>query len=332
MPSEKKEVTLLKTLIDCFSSSKTLIRYVVRKEKGNKVIYELPNENLVEWWKLLYSRAIVSLSIAPKSNNKQLSKDALSSFANKKNNSKNTNILKTNIIPHLSCSKCEDLICEEIEHLAQTIELGVRAKHSPIDRYSKSISPNLLKPASEVEIFIEEAIEFLYQLFMESPYEILSEENPWFVAPITSTKTSEEKNISQEQVLALYASALVLGLNVDDLPDINGNIEKFIKSVFEKSDPKNDKTDNLYKGEVSTSKEEQFLEERDLKRAAALTISLDTGIPQEKLLDAVQKIIDSWKLCSNDVWLTFTKKKKMELIRKDYFELIFEYNDSYTIK
>ena len=224
-----KKVTLLKSLMKCFSASKSDICYVVKN--GNK--YCMPPENVVEWWKLLYCKNIVALSIAPQSHNRQLSQDALSAFVRKVVNDKNKNIVETNLNPRLMrSSKCTELIIEEIEHLGETIELGVRAKHSPCDKYTHEIRENELKSLTDVKIFMDEAIEFLEHLFFATPFGIIKQENSWFVNSIPKLEKEKGEHYTKEQVLMMLACALILGLNVNDLPQINSNIKEFIVSTF----------------------------------------------------------------------------------------------------
>lgn len=232
MPEKTEGKTLLKSLLDCFSSAKSIIKYVVEHEINGRKRYELPLDNVVEWWKLLFSKNIVALSIAPRSQTKQLSKDTLSSFVRYVINDKNNSVVEKNFIPHFAGPRCRDLISEEVTHLEHTLDLGVRAAHSPWDNYADSISCERMKESSEVQIHYEDALKFLMQLFMGIPYEILLKKYSWFADCISLTSDSKPVEYTSEQIISIFACALILCLNITELPQINDNIEAYIKSVL----------------------------------------------------------------------------------------------------
>lgn len=232
MPKKQEETTLLQSLFDCFASSKTVIRYVFERESDGHVKYTLPLNNVIDTWELVYSKSIVSLSIAPRSHSKKLSKDSLSAFTRHDFNDKNKSIVEKNILPHFSGPKCSDLLSEEVLHLNHTIDLGVRAAQSPWERYADSLPGEKLKGSEEVQIFFDDAVSFLMHLFLGEPYEILSRKYPWFARIVSPAGNPEIQRFSNQQVLSLFACALVLSLNVTDSAQINDNIDAFLRSVF----------------------------------------------------------------------------------------------------
>lgn len=239
MPEVFEEKTLLQSLLDCFASSKTVIKYVIERDLNGHKKYDLPLNNIVEWWKLLFSKNIVALSIAPRSHDKQLSKDALSAFVRYIINDKNKSIVEKNLIPHFKGPHCHDLISGEVSHLEHTIDLGVRAAYSSWDAYSDTLSGEKLKESADVQIHYEDAVRFLMQLFCGAPYEILLDRYSWF-AECINTSSPEIDHYSTNQILTIFACALILCLNITEVSEVNANIESYIKSVI--SLPENGET------------------------------------------------------------------------------------------
>lgn len=331
MPETTKETTLLHSLLECFSSSKTVIRYVIEKDRDGKLVYEVPAENYVEWWPILFSKNLVSLSIAPRSHDKSLSKDALSAFVRKVINDKNKSIFEKNLKPRLAGAKCCDLIVEEVDHLSHTIEMGVRAFHSPYDPYKQEIPAKDLKGADEVQIFISEAIEFLEQLFLGEPFEILSHENNWFVDCIPDLEKDESRHFTKKQILSMLACALIISLNITNQPEINDNVMNYISEVFsdkpkapEASSANASTTETRGAVPVSESHETIYADEdQEVLRKTSMLISRSTKVPvDDSLLKEVTDIIDAWKKSSMHIWKTLTEKQKIFVIRKDYFDLL----------
>ena len=336
--NKSKDMTLLQSLLEIFSSSESLIRYVVEKKHNEKITYERPSKNVVEWWKLLYCKSIVALSVAPQSQDQQLSKDALSAFVRKVINDKNKSIVEKRLNPRLMSSKCGELISEEIEHLEQTIQLGVRAAHSPYDTYTLKIQEASLKHYDDVKIFIDEAIEFLEQLFFGVPLEIITKEHMWFAKTISEPLRDRASRYTKEQILSMIACSLVLALNVSELPEINSNIEEFLRSVFsreEKIPASVQDTDTaepeaeIYKG-GNNSDFSRLEEDREVLRKSTFLISRATGKNQDELVEEIEALIQSWRTSMLDVWKTFSVKQKIQHIREDYFELLVEYDSSYS--
>ncbi len=231
MPGTIEEKTLMQSLLDCFSSSKTVIKYVVEKETDGRKKYEIPLNNVEEWWKLLFSKNIVALSIGPRSQTKTLSRDALSAFVRHVVNDKNKSILEKNLVPHFRGPHCRELISGEVSHLEQTIDLGVRAAKSVWPPRSDTLPGERLKASDEVQIHYEDAIRFLMQLFCGAPYEILLARYAWFAACIRTSAPIVE-HYTTHQVLSIFACALILCLNIEETADINTNIESYIRSVI----------------------------------------------------------------------------------------------------
>ena len=232
MPDKGKEMTLLQSLLDCFSASKTMIKYVIERERNGHIEYELPLNDIKAWWQLLFSRDLVALSVAPRSHDKQLSKDALSAFVRHTVNDKNKSIVEKNLIPHLKGARCAGLISDEVSHLEHTIDLGVRAANSPWGKYSDSILSAKMKESADIQVYYEDAVRFLMQLFFEVPYKILKTDYSWFADCVDVSKDSAEK-YTTTQIITVFACALILCLNVQDDPSINKNIESYISSALE---------------------------------------------------------------------------------------------------
>ena len=277
MPEIIEEKTLLQSLLDCFSSSKTVIKYVFEREINGHRKYELPLNNVVEWWRLLFSKNIVALSIAPRSHDKQLSKDALSAFVRYIVNDKNKSIVEKNMIPHFKGSHCQDLISGEVSHLEHTIDLGVRAAHSSWDLYSDTLPSEKLKESADVQIHYEDAIRFLMQLFCGTPYEILMEKYSWF-AECINTSAAAIENYTSNQILTVFACALILCLNITDVSEVNKNIETYVKYVISHHENAEDVEDG-----TATRKELQQREISPATRETPVSSSIDVTIRKAAL-------------------------------------------------
>lgn len=240
MSETVKEKTLLQSLLDCFSASKTMIEYVFEREVNGQKRYELPLTNVVDWWKIIFSKDIVSLSIAPRSHDKQINKDTLSAFVRSIVNDKNKSVVEKNIIPHLEGTRCIDIISGEVSHLEHTIDLGVRAKYSPWVSSSDRLSSEEMKASEEVRIHYDDAVRFLMQLFCGEPYDILLNKYAWLAECIDASELNVE-HYSTNQILSVFACALILCLNITEVPEINNNITTYIKSVIVQSDNASEK-------------------------------------------------------------------------------------------
>ena len=336
--SEEKRITLLQSLLKCFSDSESLIRYVVEtQDKGKKVYTILSSKSVVERWKILYCKNIVSLSIARGSHSGQLGKDALSAFTRKVVNSTNKTIVDQ-LTPRLTGPKCSKLIAEEVEHLERTIELGVRAANSPYDSYTLKIQEDSLKSLEDVQIFFDEAVELLEQLFLASPYEIINRENEWFTRAFPKLNEEKSEHYTKDQVLSLMACALILGLNVNDVPQINSNIEEFLISVFSNKEKKPSSAQDDSDGDTATkvvgiekgTAVSGLEEDREVLRKSTFLISRATRKSQDELVEEIEALIQSWRTSMLDVWKTFSVKQKIQHIHEDYFELLVEYDISYS--
>ena len=232
MASNTDDVTLLQAIRDCFSSSKACIKYVSEKEINGEQVFVTFYNNWIEWWQILFSKDIVSLTIAPGSFDKKLSKDVLSVFSKGIVNDKNNYILDANIIPHLTGKRGMKLIDNEKAHLKNVIDLGVRAKNSKGANDERQISGKDLKPSSDVRLYYQDALDFLMQQFLQSPYEILKKEHPWFIDCIDDFVSKDAEEYPEEHVITLYACALILCLNLKKTQEINDNIKRCLESVF----------------------------------------------------------------------------------------------------
>lgn len=330
MPESTKEATLLHALLECFSASKTTIRYVIEKEREGKLVYEVPAENYVDWWPILFSKNLVALSIAPRSHDQSLSKDALSALVRKVLNDKSKSIFEKNLKPRLAGTKCCDLIVEEVDHLSHTIELGVRAFHSPYGPYQQEIPAKDLKGADEVQIFINEAIEFWEQLFLDKPFQILSQNNDWFVNCIPDLEESKTPHYSKHQVLSMIACALIIGLNITDCQQINANLANYIKNVFTQeteekpAESKKDNSTSPTPQHPNVHPSKYINEEEEVKRKARILIAKRTNQADpenEELKDEVQRIATSWKKSREYIWKNLAEKQKIQTIVEEYLFL-----------
>lgn len=343
MPEVFEEKTLLQSLLDCFASSKTVIKYVIERDSNGHKKYDLPLNNVVEWWRLLFSKNIVALSIAPRSHDKQLSKDALSAFVRYIVNDKNKSIVEKNLIPHFKGSHCHDLISGEVSHLGHTIDLGVRAAYSSWDAYSDTLPGEKLKESADVQIHYEDAVRFLMQLFCGAPYEILLARYSWF-AECINTSTPAIEHYTTNQVLTIFACALILCLNITEVSEVNANIESYIKTVisFPENGENNDegstphsnseKTEPQQRNESRSNQEGVGATSVDVTiRRAALKINLYEIQHGRKPLDEsaeliIRGIIDSIMAdlyddilsVSAQLWKQFNIEQKAQAILRAY--------------
>lgn len=291
MPEKNEEMTLLQSLLDCFASSRSMIKYVMEHEVKGHMRYELPLNNVVEWWKLLFSKNLVALSIAPRSHDKKLSKDTLSAFVRHVMNDKNKSVMERNMLPHLGGARYQEMITEEISHLEHTIDLGVRSAHSPWDKFSDSLSGERLKKSEDVQIYYDDAVRFLMELFLGAPYEILLRDYKWF-ADCVGNMTGVE-DYTQEQILATFACALILCLNVTDSPQINANIESYIRSVFEPGEKSTkEKTDSSEAVHEPEEPPDVSVMEGTIKRAALKINMYELSKGRKPLDEGVELVID----------------------------------------
>lgn len=71
-------------------------------------------------------------------------------------------------------------------------------------------------------------------------------------------------------------------------------------------------------------------EDREVLRKSTFLISRATGKNQDELVEEIEALIQSWRTSMLDVWKTFSVKQKIQHIREDYFELLVEYDISYS--
>lgn len=72
-------------------------------------------------------------------------------------------------------------------------------------------------------------------------------------------------------------------------------------------------------------------EDRDVLRKATFLVSRATGKPQDdKLREEIEALIQSWRTSMLEVWKNFSVKQKMQHICDDYFELLVEYDNTYS--
>ena len=242
MSGSEKAITLLQSLFECFDNAQSLIMFVFKEEFEGRIKYTIPLKNIKDSWKLIYSKSLVTLSIAPRSHDKMLSDDALGSIKRHVINDKNKSIIKR-IAPLLAKTQCSEILNEEIEHLMVTVDLGVRIKESfrgprKSNGERDYYTPNDIKTSDDVHILFDEAIHFLMGLFMDKPYEVLKLDYPWFAEIISPAENGDINSFSNEQVLAIFASALVLCFNIPHKEvnpihqEINGRIDNFLRAVI----------------------------------------------------------------------------------------------------
>lgn len=71
-------------------------------------------------------------------------------------------------------------------------------------------------------------------------------------------------------------------------------------------------------------------EDREVLRKSTFLVSRATGKNQDELVEEIEALIQSWRTSMLDVWKTFSVKQKIQHIREDYFELLVEYDISYS--
>ena len=315
MSKNEDNNTLLKALLDCFKASQPIIKFV---NVGKEQVFMPEKTDIIEWWKILFCKNIIALSIAPGSHDKALSKDALSVIVNHKVNSKNKSIVYNNFIPYLKGEECQRLIKEEITHLANTIDIGVRAAHSPWPNYTESIPLKSLKKSDEVQIFYDQAIRFLMQRFMDVPYEILVDGNNWFANAIVFDSESKKTQYTNDQALSILACALILGLNLTDLSIINKKIERFLLSSVDSNDSEGGKpTETLHSKSV---KETIDSNEQDL-----FALSHESNNRANSFLTMFLDRIKNYMKNSLEALIDAEEKEQFEDAKSDIREYISEY-------
>ena len=220
-------ITLFESLLNCFKSSnnKQKIRYV-KKEKDKNCYINISN-NICDWWKILFSDEIVAFT----KTNDQLKDDRLSCFRRNKLDAKiKKNVKKIND-QFSSESLFLGLIKGEIEHLDNTIKLAVKVAHSNWNNTLCKLDINDLTQ-SNIDSFYSVALNDLCVLFFDNPFEILAEKHKWFTDIIGDKSNYCSVGFSNEQILTLYACALLLTLNVERIVQIDENIKNYLKSVF----------------------------------------------------------------------------------------------------
>lgn len=254
--AEKKEKTLLLALFDCFQSFASGVAYFEESSDGKEYVEKLWATQAENWY-IVYCGDICTLSLGKMSNKVPVA------FANKtmagKITSANLSILRDKLWLKLSGKPFETLARKQEQHLKKIIEIGVQLQNSKDNEAKKKqdsgndfvphkINSRRVWDAEDLisldhlEIQINEQYDYMLQLFLNEPYEIICKrENYGYLCRIIKENKREE--YSHNQILALYTGALLLGINISDddrvRESIDANIERYLQGHFQSGDTRN---------------------------------------------------------------------------------------------
>lgn len=247
--AEKKEKTLLLALFDCFQKLASGVAYF--DEESNRCEYvEKLWAKQAENWYIVYCGDICVLCLGKMSPKVPVA-FAQNTMAGKVTTA-NQAILRDKLWPKLSGKTFEILARKQEQHLKILLEKGVQLYNSK-DNESKrkvdsgnSFSPHKnttcrvwddeeLIPLEHLEIQLDEQYEYILQLFLDEPVDIICKDKD--LAYFYEFISDKDKKYSHEQILALYTGALILGLNISDeektRKPINKNIEDYLRNHFQ---------------------------------------------------------------------------------------------------
>ena len=323
----KKEPTMMDFLLSSFKASRSYIPFVV--EKDSQYYQNPPSDDVIQWWKLLFCKSIVTLSISPNSRSRELNKDVLSSFVRGICNSKNSTVVRQ-LRSYLESKDCQSLIEEEFNHLKAVIEQSVCAGQSRWEDYyhtgEKLLKKQDLKDLSQVTPFLNKALDHLWEIFSNAPCSQPLQQDRY--QRLLNLRQSIPDDQIRQSVLKLYSCAMILALNVPppdgtgDFLKVDQNIYQAIERILEAPDPP---------PSAESPSDLADTDDRNLAGKIALAIARKEKIPQEQwkaLTEEVEYCITFWKSTYSAIWNSYTMKEKFRKIYGDYqFEKLINDQD-----
>lgn len=269
--AEKKEKTLLLALFDCFQSFASGIAYFEESSDGKEYVEKLWASKAENWY-IVYCGDICVLSLGTRSDKVPVA--FVQNTMAGKITTANQAILRVKMWPTLSGKPFETLVRKQEQHLKNLIEKGVQLHNSkdneskkrkdcrnefaPHKDISKRVwDADALISLEHLEIQLNQQYDYVLQLFLNEPYEILCKRREFsFLYEIIQNK---EEEYSHNQILALYTGALLLGLNISDEEKvrklINRNVEEYLNRYFKTKEPS---CPQVRTSEVSTREKMSF--------------------------------------------------------------------------
>lgn len=328
MNQESKIKSLLDALLRYFEDFNGEVPYFEPTGDGSRYVEAIHGDShsILTFWELLFCQDINALSIAPRSRNRTLNKDALGALRRNVINDKSQAIIRRNYIPNFSSSRGLTVMEGQKKHLRNVVEMSIQAKYSKKTRDPRRTEDRFvwtkdLKSREEVVVYLYQLIDLLRETFQREPMRILNEKYQWFYQLVQEAlDASIEDDSSEERFFAVLAAALVLSLNFVQDEGTNEKIREFLLRYLM---PKTQKAPK--KKFVSHKKEAARTdEERKLLAKSAIFVNRRFGREMDQdLIDELETIIYALILqLTEEIWTQYTLSQKIQTILEEYQEVM----------
>lgn len=324
MNQESKIKSLLDVLLRYFEDLNGEVPYYEQTKDESRYVEAIHGDSrsILTFWELLFCEEIVALSIAPRSRNRTLNKDALGALRRNVINDKSQAIVRRNYVPHLSNSRSPEVMEAQKKHLLEMVERSVRARYSkktrdprrPEDRF---VWEKDLKSRKEVEVYLYQIIDILREAFQKEPSEILEEKYHWFYRMVQEAiDTGIQDDPSEERFFAILAATLVLSLNFVEDEGINKRIREFLTRYLAKKAP----TEKVQEPSSGQTKESD--DRKALYRSAILVKRRFGREVDQDLVEELETIIYALIMeVTREIWSTYSLNQKIQVILEEYQEV-----------